>query len=163
MTIHDFDMARFVMGTEVNEGYAKGNVLVDPVFNRVGDWDTAVTTLTFEDGAIGTIDNSRKAVYGYDQRIEVFGSEGMVAVQNETPDNHFYFDRAGGHSSLPFHFFLERYAESYLNEMQSFVNAVRNEKPAPVSGKDGLMSVMIGLAAAESAKENRPVKVSEIS
>jgi myo-inositol 2-dehydrogenase/D-chiro-inositol 1-dehydrogenase len=87
----------------------------------------------------------------------------MIGVQNKSPDSHLYLDRTGGHSSLPLHFFLERYAESYLNEMQAFVNAVQNQTPVPVSGEDGLMSVMIGLAAARSAKENRPVKVSEIS
>jgi myo-inositol 2-dehydrogenase/D-chiro-inositol 1-dehydrogenase len=163
MTIHDFDMARFLMRSEVTEVYAKANVLVDPLFQKVGDWDTALVTLQFENGALGTIDNSRKAVYGYDQRIEVFGSEGMVAVQNKTPDTHVYLDRGGSHTSLPLNFFLERYSESYLNEMQAFVQAVRDRKPAPVSGKDGLKSVMIGLAAAKSAKEKRPVKVSEIS
>jgi myo-inositol 2-dehydrogenase/D-chiro-inositol 1-dehydrogenase len=163
MTIHDFDMARFLMGSEVIEVYAKANVLVDPVFQKVGDWDTAVVTLQFENGALGTIDNSRKAVYGYDQRIEVFGSEGMVAVQNRTPDTHVHLDQGGSHSSLPLNFFLERYAESYLKEMQAFVNAVRDREPAPVSGKDGLRSVMIGLAAAKSAKENRAVKLTEIS
>lgn len=162
MTIHDFDMCRYLLSSEVKEVYAKASVLVDPVFNKVGDWDTAVTTLSFENGAVGTVDNSRQAVYGYDQRVEVFGSEGMVAVRNKTPDDHVYVDRLGAHSSLPLHFFLERYAESYLNEMRTFVDAIRNDKPVPVTGKDGLMSVAIGLAATRSAKENRPVAVTEV-
>ena len=162
MTIHDFDMARFLTGADVKEVYAKADVLVDPVFKKVGDWDTAVVTLTFENGALGTIDNSRKAVYGYDQRVEVFGSEGMVAVKNKAPDDHVCLDQTGAHSSLPLHFFLERYADSYLTEMRVFVDAVRGGKPVPVTGKDGLMSVAIGLAASRSAKENRPVKLTEI-
>jgi myo-inositol 2-dehydrogenase / D-chiro-inositol 1-dehydrogenase len=163
MTIHDFDMARYLIGSEVTEVYSKATALTDPVFQKLGDWDTAVTTLTFANGALGTIDNSRKAVYGYDQRVEVFGSEGMVTVRNNTPDSHIYLDRAGTHSSLPLHFFLERYTESYLNEMQAFVDSVQNRSPVPVTGNDGLLAVAIGLAAAKSARENRPVKLAEIS
>lgn len=162
MTIHDFDMARFLIGMDVKEVYAKPDVLVDSVFKKVGDWDTAVVTLTFENGALGTIDNSRKAVYGYDQRVEVFGSEGMVTIKNKEPDDHVHLDQTGAHSSLPLHFFLERYADSYLTEMRVFVDAIRNKKPVPVTGKDGLMSVAIGLAATRSAKENRPVELAEI-
>ena len=162
MTIHDFDMARYLMGSEVTEVYARANVLVDPVFQKAGDWDTAIVTLAFENGALGTIDNSRKAVYGYDQRVEVFGSEGMVTVKNNTPDNHIYLDRTGAHSSLPLNFFMDRYTESYLREMQVFVDAVQNNKPVPVTGTDGLMAVAIGLAAAKSVRENRPVKLTEL-
>jgi myo-inositol 2-dehydrogenase/D-chiro-inositol 1-dehydrogenase len=162
MTIHDFDMARYLMGSEVAEVYARASVLVDPVFQKAGDWDTAIVTLAFENGALGTIDNSRKAVYGYDQRVEVFGSEGMVTVQNNTPDNHIYLDRTGVHSSLPLNFFMDRYTESYLREMQAFVGSVQNNKPVPVTGTDGLMAVVIGLAAAKSVRENRPVKLTEL-
>jgi myo-inositol 2-dehydrogenase/D-chiro-inositol 1-dehydrogenase len=161
MTIHDFDMARYLMGSEVTEVYARASVLVDPVFERAGDWDTAVVTLTFASGALGTIDNSRKAVYGYDQRVEVFGPEGMVGVKNNTPDNHFCMDRTGAHASLPLNFFMERYTESYLREMQAFVDAIRGGTPAPVGGRDGLMAVVIGLAAAKSARENRPVEITQ--
>jgi myo-inositol 2-dehydrogenase / D-chiro-inositol 1-dehydrogenase len=150
MAIHDFDMARYLLGSDVREVYAKAAVLIDPVFDKVGDWDTAVVTLSFENGALGTIDNSRKAVYGYDQRVEVFGSEGMIAAGNKTPDDHIHVDRSGIHSSLPLHFFLQRYAESYLSEMRAFVNAVKEDKPAPVSGEDGLMSVAIALASTKS-------------
>jgi len=162
MTIHDFDMARYLMGTEVLEVFAKAEVLVDPVFRKAGDWDTAVVTLVFESGALGTIDNSRKAVYGYDQRVEAFGSEGMVTVKNNTPDNHIYLDRSGMHSSLPLNFFMERYADSYRNELQAFVQSIMNNKPVPVSGHDGLMAAVIGLAAGVSARENRPVRLTEI-
>ncbi|MGA2268287.1 MAG: Gfo/Idh/MocA family oxidoreductase [Bryobacteraceae bacterium] len=100
MTIHDFDMARYLMG-DVTEVYARADVLVDPVFQSAGDWDTVMVTLTFANGALGAIDNSRKAVYGYDQRVEVFGSEGMIAVKNNTHDNHVRLDREGTHSALP--------------------------------------------------------------
>jgi myo-inositol 2-dehydrogenase/D-chiro-inositol 1-dehydrogenase len=162
MTIHDFDMARFLMGSEVLEVYAKADVLVDPVFRKAGDWDTAVVTLVFDDGALGTIDNSRKAVYGYDQRVEVFGSEGMVTVKNNTPDNHILFDRSGVNSSLPLNFFMDRYVDSFRNEMQAFVQSILNSKPVPVSGHDGLMAVVMGLAAGVSAGENRPVRLTEI-
>jgi myo-inositol 2-dehydrogenase / D-chiro-inositol 1-dehydrogenase len=162
MTIHDFDMARFLVGSEIVEVYAQTNVLVDPGIRAVGDWDTAVVTLRFENGAVGAIDNSRRAVYGYDQRAEVFGSEGMVAASNNTPDNHVRFDRTGGHTSPPLHFFMERYTESYLREMQAFVDAIRQAKPVPVDGTDGLKAVAIGLAAGLSARKNRPVLVSEV-
>jgi myo-inositol 2-dehydrogenase/D-chiro-inositol 1-dehydrogenase len=162
MTIHDFDMARFLVGSEVIEVFARAAVLVDPMFERAGDWDTAVTLLSFASGALGAIDNSRKAVYGYDQRVEVFGSQGMVAVSNNTPDTHVLFDSTGAHASLPLYFFMERYTESYLREMQAFVDAVLDGKPVPVTGEDGLAAVRIALAAARSARERRPVKLEEI-
>ncbi len=162
MTIHDFDMARFILGAEVSEVYAKTNVLIDPEIGNAGDVDTAITTLLFENGAIGTIDNSRKAVYGYDQRLEVFGSEGMVKIDNNTPDNHIYFNKEGSHGPLPLNFFMDRYLQSYAFEMEAFINALINDEKIPVPGKEGLMSVAIGLAAKKSAIENRPVKLSEI-
>ncbi len=161
MAIHDFDMARYIAGSEVDEVYARGGVLVDPVFKDAGDIDTAVTTLTFASGAIGTIDNSRKAVYGYDQRVEVFGSGGMATVTNNTPDNHVYVDKDGSHTSLPLHFFMDRYVESYCTEMKAFVDAVLTKTPPPVGGEDGLFSVAIALAARRSVQENRPVRVAE--
>jgi myo-inositol 2-dehydrogenase/D-chiro-inositol 1-dehydrogenase len=163
MTIHDFDMARYLMGSEITEVYAKATVLVDPMIGRAGDWDTTIVTLTFANGAFGAIDNSRKAIYGYDQRAEVFGSEGMVAVQNNMPDTHIHADSKGIHSALPLHFFLERYMESYLREMRAFVDAVVSDKPVPVGARDGLAATIVGLAAAKSARENRPVQVGEIS
>jgi len=162
MTIHDFDMARFVMGSEVKEIYVKANVLVDPAIGKAGDVDTAITTLLFENGAIGSIDNSRKAVYGYDQRLEVFGSEGMVKMDNNTPDTHSYFNTEGSHGPLPLDFFMDRYIQSYENEMLAFITALVNDEEMPVTGREGLMSVAIGLAAKKSVAENRPVQLSEI-
>jgi len=162
MTIHDFDMARYITGSEVTEVYAKTAVLVDPEIGKAGDIDTAVVTLTFANGAIGVIDNSRKAVYGYDQRVEIFGSDGMVCADNNFPENHRYFSSNGVHGSLPLNFFMDRYLEAYANEMKIFCDAVVNDKELPVTGADGLMSVAIALAAKISYLENRPVKLSEI-
>ncbi len=162
MAIHDFDMARYLMGSEVVEMFAAGAVLVDPEIGGAGDIDTALISLRFENGAIGAIDNSRKAVYGYDQRVEVFGSEGMVLVGNNTPDTHVYSNREGVHSSLPLYFFLERYTDSYVAEVQEFVACIRNDTPPPVNGTDGLIPVVMAMAAQRSLDENRPVKLSEI-
>jgi myo-inositol 2-dehydrogenase / D-chiro-inositol 1-dehydrogenase len=163
MTIHDFDMARFVVGKEVAEVFAKGTVLVDKAIGEAGDIDTAVVLLTYEDGTIAVIDNSREAVYGYDQRLEVFGSKGMVQADNRFADAHRIYNAGGIHGSLPLHFFLERYEAAYRNEMNEFVSAVLSGSPLPVEGKDGLKSLLIGLAALKSVQENRPVKISEIT
>ncbi len=162
MTIHDFDMARYIAGSEVTEVYSKATVLVDPEIGKAGDVDTAVITLTFANGAIGVIDNSRKAVYGYDQRVEIFGSNGMASADNNFPENHRYYGSDGVHGSLPLNFFMDRYLDAYANEMKIFCDAVINDLPVPVSGIDGLMSVAIALAAKKSASEKRPVKLSEI-
>ena len=162
MTIHDFDMARFLIDSKITEVYAKGAVLVDEVFEEAGDWDTAIIMLTYANGAMAAIDNSRQAVYGYDQRVEVFGSKGMVTVKNNTPDNHIHIDTTGMHSPLPLNFFMDRYTESYLNEMQVFIDCLKNNTQPPVSGKDGLLAVVVGLAAMKSVREHRPVKISEI-
>jgi myo-inositol 2-dehydrogenase/D-chiro-inositol 1-dehydrogenase len=162
MTIHDFDMARYIAGSEVTEVYTKASVLVDPAIGKAGDVDTAVITLTFSNGAIGVIDNSRKAVYGYDQRVEIFGSKGMACADNNYPENHRYYASDGVHSSLPLNFFMDRYLEAYASEMKIFCDAVINNLQLPVSGNDGLMSVAIALAAKKSHLEHRPVKLTEI-
>ena len=163
MTIHDFDMARFLSGSEVEEVYTAAGVMVDPGIGEAGDVDTAVITLRFANGAIGTIDNSRKAIYGYDQRIEVFGSEGMVQAHNNTPDNDVYFNADGVHSAKPLYFFLERYMESFVVEMKEFVQSIRENTSPPVTGIDGRIPVVIGMAAKKSYLEHRPVRLSEIT
>ena len=162
MVIHDFDMARYIVGSEVKEVFTKANVLIDPEIGKAGDFDTAISTLVFENGAIGVIDNSRKAVYGYDQRLEIFGSKGMINADNNTPDRDLYFNKEGIHASLPLHFFMERYTESYVREMKAFVDSIYTDAPLPVSGEDGLKSMLIAIAARKSAQENRVVKLSEI-
>ncbi|MBI4604424.1 MAG: inositol 2-dehydrogenase [Planctomycetes bacterium] len=159
MAVHDFDMVRFLTGREAEEVYATGRALFDPGIAAAGDVDTCVTTLKLEGGALATIDNSRKAVYGYDQRIEVFGSAGMVAVGNPGADSHVFLDAEGARSAKPLHFFLERYRESYVAEMQAFVDCVLRDEPPPVTGEDGLVSVLLGKAATQSLKEGRPVRV----
>lgn len=162
MTIHDFDMARYLSGSEVSEVYAAGAVLVDPAIGEAGDIDTAIITLKFENGAIGTIDNSRKAVYGYDQRVEVFGSGGMVAVSNNFPESHVLSNGDGVSSSKPLYFFLERYAESFTEEMRQFIEAIQLGKDTPVTALDGRKPIIIAMAAKRSLIENRPVKLTEI-
>ncbi len=163
MAIHDFDMARYITGKEVVEVYSKGAVLIDKAIGDAGDIDTALTTLIFADGTIANIDNSRKAVYGYDQRIEVFGSKGMVKADNNFPDNHQYFSADGIHGSLPLNFFLERYTTSYLNEMSAFFSSIQIGDNLPITGKDGLEAMKIALAAQKSVRENRPVALKEIN
>ena len=162
MTIHDFDMARYLVGSEVTELYAAGGVLVDPEIGKAGDIDTAVVTLRFEGGAIGTIDNSRKSVFGYDQRVEVFGSGGMAEAGNAFPNTVTVSNDRSVGRDLPLNFFLERYRESYLLEMAAFVACVRDGKNPPVGGLDGRVPVVMGKAAKLSAEQNRPVKLSEI-
>ncbi|HCS40017.1 MAG TPA: inositol 2-dehydrogenase [Anaerolineaceae bacterium] len=162
MTIHDFDMARYLSGSEVVEVFAAGAVMVDPGIGEAGDIDTAVITLKFANGAIGTIDNSRKAIYGYDQRVEVFGSKGMVAVANNTANSSMYSSEDGVYSEKPLYFFLERYMDSFIAELSDFIDAVRDDKPTPVTALDGRKPVVIAMAANKSLKENRPVKLSEI-
>ncbi len=159
MTIHDFDMARFLIGDEVDEIYAAGGVLVDPAIGEAGDIDTALITLKFRNGVIGAIDNSRRAVYGYDQRVEVFGSEGVVMVGNMQPDQAVVADAAGVRSAKPLYFFLERYAEAYRNEMAAFLEAIREDKTPPVTGVDGRIPVVMGYAAWESYRENKPISI----
>jgi myo-inositol 2-dehydrogenase/D-chiro-inositol 1-dehydrogenase len=162
MTIHDFDMVRFLSGSEAEEIYAIGDALVDPAIREAGDVDTAIVTMRLKNGSLATIDNSRKAVYGYDQRMEVFGSKGSASAGNRTPDAHVLTDSAGVHEARPLHFFLERYAEAYVIEMRAFVEAVRKDHPPPVTGVDGLQPVVMGLAATRSLREGRPVNLTEI-
>lgn len=162
MTIHDFDMARFISGKQIKEVFAKGAVMVDPEIGQAGDIDTAVITLTYEDGSIAVIDNCRKAVYGYDQRLEVFGSKGMAQAENNFPNNHKLYTEEGVSGDLPLHFFLERYDASYNYEIREFIDTLVSGGDMPVDGNDGLLSVAIGLAAKKSVEEGRPVKMEEI-
>ena len=162
MTIHDFDMARFLAGCDVTEVYASATCLVDPAIGEAGDVDTAIINLKFENGALGVIDNSRRAAYGYDQRIEVFGSLGAAMAANDTPTNVTVMNGDGVTTDKPLYFFLERYMQSFRDEMVQFVDAVQNDKPTPTTGTDGLNSILVALAAKKSVKEGRPVKISEI-
>jgi myo-inositol 2-dehydrogenase/D-chiro-inositol 1-dehydrogenase len=161
MTIHDFDMVRYLTGDEVVEIYAKGGVRVDPEIGAAGDIDTAVITLQFQNGVIATIDNSREAIYGYDQRVEVFGSKGMVTVANPLTDTVTFSGSQATRAALPPYFFLERYKAAYLSELQAFFACIQEGTPPPVTGEDGRAPVVMGLAALKSLRENRPVLLSE--
>ncbi|MEP7189943.1 MAG: inositol 2-dehydrogenase [Roseiflexaceae bacterium] len=162
MTIHDFDMARFLAGSEVEEIYASGAVRVDPAIGEAGDLDTVLVVLKFANGAIGTIDNSRRAAYGYDQRVEVLGSIGAISIGNNYPNTAVLSDAQSVRRDLPLHFFLERYTESFVAELKAFVDAVLHDQPVPVTGADARAPVVMALAARKSYDENRPVRLSEI-
>ncbi len=157
-----FDMARFLAGSEVTEVNAVGSVLVDPGIGEAGDVDTALVTLKFANGAIGVIDNSRKAVYGYDQRVEVFGSEGCAEDQNDTPNTAVLSTADGAVHGVAYKVMWDRYTGAFVAEMQAFADAVINDKETPVTGEDGLYPVRMAAAATKSLHEGRPVKISEI-
>ncbi|TFG14101.1 MAG: inositol 2-dehydrogenase [Promethearchaeota archaeon] len=162
MSIHDWDMARFQCGSEVEEVYAMGGVLIDPKIGEAGDIDTAATLLKFKNGAIGIIDNTRQAVYGYDQRVEVFGSKGCLIADNESTNTvSIYNAECTTIDKIP-SFFTERYIDSYYSELKYFFDCIaKNEDPKP-NGEDGLRNVLVAKAAQKSFAENRPVKISEI-
>lgn len=163
MTIHDFDMVRFLAGCNATEVYVEAAVLVDPAIGEAGDVDTAVITLKMENGAIAVIDNSRKAAYGYDQRAEVFGSKGMVAVSNDSTSSAVISNADGVTGEKPLYFFLERYMAAYAKEIKCFIEAIENDTDTPLGVMDGLQPVLMGLAAKKSLEEHRPVKISEIT
>ena len=162
MMIHDFDMVRFLAGSEVTEVSAYGSVLVDPGIGEAGDVDTAVVTLKFENGAIGVIDNSRKAVYGYDQRVEVFGSEGCAQDENDIPNTAVLSTADGTTYGTAYKVMWDRYTGAFVAEMKAFADAVINDTETPVTGEDGLYPVLMAAAATKSLKEGRPVKISEV-
>ena len=162
MTIHDFDMARFLVGADAEEIYVQAAVTVDPALGAIGDVDTAVILLKFANGVIGTIDNCRRATYGYDQRVEVLGSKGAIATANNYPNAATISDGASVRRDLPLNFFMDRYTESFATEVAAFVDAVLHDEPTPVSGRDGRVPVAMGLAALKSHRERRPVQVSEV-
>jgi len=133
--------------------------LADKAIGEVGDIDTAMITLKFANGCLGVIDNSRKAVYGYDQRLEIFGSKGMSKMANNYNDTEILFDENGRHAGLPLHFFMQRYTEAYCEEIRAFVEAIQHDRPVPASGEDALKATQIALAAQQSLQTNTPVKI----
>ena len=162
MMIHDFDMARFLAGDEVEEVYAQGSVLVDPEIGKAGDVDTAVVTLKFKSGTIATIDNSRRAVYGYDQRVEVFGSKGVAFNGNDIPNTAHFADANGTVGGTAYQVMWDRYEQAFVNEMNAFAKAIKEGTETPVTGEDGLYPVEMAAAATKSLKEGRPVKIAEV-
>ena len=163
MTIHDFDMARFLVGDEVEEIYTVAGVMVDPAIGEAGDVDTAVVLLRFRNGVIGTIDNCRQAAYGYDQRAEVLGSEGKIATENRYANQAVVSNGKAIYTDKPLNFFMDRYTESFALELEAFTEAVLEDKPTPVTGIDGRIPVAMALAARKSYDEHRPVKLAEVA
>ena len=162
MTIHDFDMVRYLAGSEVTEVTAYGAALSGAGYEEYGDVDTAIVMLKFENGALGVIDNSRAAHYGYDQRTEVHCDQGCVQVANDLNNTAMISSAAGVEVAKPTWFFLERYNNAFIAEAKAFTDAVLNDTDTPVTGFDGLQPVKIAMAADKSLKEGRPVKLSEI-
>lgn len=159
MSIHDFDIARYILGSEVTEVYAKGAALVNPSFAELGDIDTAVITLTFENGAMAVIDNSRQAVYGYDQRVEVFGTKGSAAADNSRPTTVEVSTADFVMKDKPHFFFLERYKDSYEEEILRFAEAIGTNQETPCTGNDGLQAGRIARAAQQSLAFGMPVSI----
>ncbi len=162
MTIHDFDLARFLIDAEIERIFATGAVLVDSAIGEANDLDTTVITLRYANGALGVIDNSRQAVYGYDQRAEVLGSAGAIEAQNKLPHNTVHSTAQGVQSAKPLYFFLERYMDAYVREVSAFITAIQQDQPVPVTGHDGRMATVLGLAAWQSYRENRPVAIADL-
>lgn len=159
MTIHDFDMARFLLGEEPVELYATGSVLVDPAVSKVGDTDSVMIVMRTASGRLCHINNSRRAAYGYDQRIEVHGSKGCLKAGNRTATTVELADDKAVATDKPLHFFLERYAEAYKAEMAAFVAALTLKKPMPVGPEDGRQALVLAEAALKSLKSGRAEKI----
>lgn len=162
MTIHDFDMACFLTGSKVVEVYAEGAVRIEPKLAELGDVDTAVVTLVHQSGCFTVIDNSRQSAYGFDQRVEVFGSLGVATADNPLAYTSTLRTADGTRQPALPHFFLERYVPSYLNEWRAFVDAVTTGGPSPLGAAEGRAPLVIGLAAGLSMREHRPVAIAEI-
>ncbi|MCX5515867.1 inositol 2-dehydrogenase [Kaistia algarum] len=161
MTIHDFDMARFLLGEEPATVYASASVLVDPEIGELGDYDSASVVLTTKSGRIAQISNSRRASYGYDQRIEVHGSKGLVSAENLRATNIEIANGDGYRREPLLNFFMTRYTEAYRAEIAAFIAAVERGGPITPSGDDGLKALVLADAALRSAKEKRVVHLEE--
>jgi len=162
LVIHDFDMIRYQLG-DVDEIYAIGAALVKPEISEFGDLDNDIVTLKFKNGAIGVINNSRHAIYGYDQRLEVFCANGTIIADNEEETTVIKGVTGGFMTPPPPYFFMQRYAPCYIEEVRQFAECVRDDKPTPTTGEDGYMASALGFAAWKSFHENRPVKLTEIT
>jgi myo-inositol 2-dehydrogenase/D-chiro-inositol 1-dehydrogenase len=159
MTIHDLDMARWLLGEEPVEIHAWGSVLVDPKVKDVGDIDSAMLTLRTASGALCHINNSRRAVYGYDQRIEVFGATGMLQAGNRVSTTVSHWGQDAVSADKPLFFFLERYADAYAAELDHFVDVLQGKAEPQVSGEDGRHALVLAEAAYESLKTGRPAPI----
>ena len=162
MTVHDFDLARYLIGTEIEEIYATGTINIVPELAELGDLDTTMLIMRFRNGVLGMIDNSRRATFGYDQRVEVFGSGGSAKTDNRYESAVTLSDGDSIRRDPPHYFFMERYTESFEREMEAFVRAVAQDTPVEVNGFDGRMPVVMGTAAFLSVERKRPVRLEEI-
>lgn len=160
MSIHDFDMARYLVNDEVVQVYAHGSVFGDLPLQQYDDIDTAVITLVFKKGCMVQIDNSRYSTYGYDQRVEVFGENGMTATQNVLDNSVQIANATGHHTARSKHFFIERYAESYRNVLLNFIDTLIHKQPPSISAEDGLAALAIAMAAKKSLKVKTPISIS---
>jgi myo-inositol 2-dehydrogenase / D-chiro-inositol 1-dehydrogenase len=147
----------------VVEVFARGAVRVDPAIGEAGDVDTAIVMLVHEDGCLTSIDNSRRAVYGYDQRVEVFGSQGMAATENPLAHSGVIRTAEGTREAALPYFYLERYTSSYVHEWEAFVGALAAGDTPPVTATDARAPLVIGLAAWRSLREERPVRVEQVA
>ena len=159
MTIHDFDMVKYLSGSEISELYVKGGCFVDPEIEKAKDVDTAIINMSLKNGVLATINNSRKAVYGYDQRIEVLGSKGVLKVENKHLNKVVKGTREGFISSNPQNFFIDRYEQSYKKELMNFVQSIRGDLVDHADADDGLHALKAGLAANNSLLNNTPFLV----
>ncbi len=158
-TVHDFDMARYIMGDEMVEVYARGDALVFDDIRGLNDLDTTLVSVKFKSGAFGNISNSRINAYGFEQRVEVFGSSGALIGRNKQETQVEYRDINGVHTDKYLHFFTERYPEAFMYELKHFIEAIRDGKDVPVTGRDAKIAVLLSMAARESLQKNLPVKL----
>ncbi|MFH1851264.1 MAG: inositol 2-dehydrogenase [Candidatus Neomarinimicrobiota bacterium] len=157
--IHDFDMIRFLTGSDVEEIYVRGANLVDPGIGELGDIDTALLTLKLSGGAIGIINVCRETNYGYDQQVEVFGSKGSIRAQNLKPTAVVLSNKSGVFMDQPFYSFIERYKEAYIAELNGFINCLETGVRPAVDGHGALKAVQVAVAAQQSLKTNQPVSL----
>nr|WP_295974571.1 inositol 2-dehydrogenase [uncultured Bacillus sp.] len=160
-TMHDFDMARYMMDSNITEVYVKGNTLLDPTLKEINDVDTLAVILQFENGGYALIDNSRQAVYGYDQRVEVFGSEGVLRAENVSESTVLYMNKEHTQQKNPLPIFTVRYTQAYINEVKFFAHSVINDEPVVCSGEDVLLAQRVAIAAQKSLESGLPVKVEQ--
>ena len=162
MMIHDFDMANFIMGSAPVSISATASSIVDPDIGSAGDFDTAIVTLRYAGGELAVIKNSRRAVYGYDQRVELLGSEGLLQAQNMLENTVLKSDTQGITGAKPTYFFLERYMQAYKAEWSAFVAAITEGATLPVTLSDGVLALAMAEAATKSAKTGQPVLLADI-
>lgn len=170
VTSHDFDILRYLTGSEVSELFSIGKVLIEPKFDEIDDYDTIMVSLKFTDDSVGSVDGSMQASYGFDQRVEIFGSEGCIFVDNKIPTQIFFYNNDGGKIdklvdeawsdkqsySL---FYMERYRDAFIKEFEEFFKTIKEDTRPMCTGMDGLKNILICDAAKESADRNKPVKI----